>query len=160
MNKYLVRKLLFVIALGLAIYAPIGVTAYQSRNTKDPYILMAREIERWEKKIDVVNVFDNTGVLDGLAVIVNIDPYPEWTPKVRENFTRHVLAVVRGGIRGEGREWVALELALGWDYPSREIRVQMLIICTDLRASSCTSQKVAGFVIPPSFIKWPGIGNP
>lgn len=159
MNKYLIRKVLFVAALGLAIYAPIGVTAYQSRNTTDPYIIMARDIERWDKGIDVLKVWDNPGVLDGLAILVNIAPYPEWPSNTRENFTRYLLEVTRGGDRGES-EWTALEVAIGWDYPSEAVRVQMVIICTDLRATSCTSEQVAGFIVHPDLIDWPGIGNP
>ncbi len=160
MNKFLIRKLLFVVSLALLAYAPFGVAAYQSRNTKDPYILMARAMEAFDPPgVDVIKVWDNPGVQDGLAVLVNIHPYPEWTPNTRENFTRHVLEVTRGDDRGESR-WIALELAIGWDYPSEAIRVQLVIICTDLRASSCHSEKVPGMVVSPIHIDWPGIGKP
>lgn len=160
MNKFLIRKLLFVVSLALLVYSPFGIAEYKSRTTTDPYILMARELEAFSLPgVDAIWVWDNPGVKNGLAMLVNIAPYPEWTSNQRENFTRYALEVTRGDDRGAS-EWVALELALGWDYPAESIRVQMVIICTDLRASSCYSQNVPGMTVIPQFIKWPGIGKP
>ena len=114
MSKFLIRKLLFVISLTLLAYSPFGVAAYKSANTKDPYILMARAIEAYATPgVDVIKVWDNPGVQDGLAVLVNIHPYPEWTPNIRENFTRHVLEVTRGDDRGEGSKYDHAGIAAG-----------------------------------------------
>jgi len=161
MSKFLVRKLLFVAALALLAYSPFGVAAYRKATTKDPYILMARELEAFDLPgVDAVWVWDNPGVADGLAMLVNIPPYAKWTSNQRENFTRYALEVTRGDDRGIS-DFIALELAIGWDYPSEAIRVQLVVICTDLRASSCYSQAVApGMRVIPEYVKWPGIGNP
>ncbi len=160
MNKYLIRKLLFVASLALLAYSPFGIAEYKSRTTTDPYILMARAIEAFDLPgVDAIKVWDNPGVQDGLAVLVNIDPYPDWTSNQRENFTRYVLEVTRGDDRGES-PFIALELAIGWDYPSDAVRVQLIIICTDLRASSCNAQKIPGMVVDKRHIEWPGIGKP
>ena len=160
MSKYTVRKLLVFLSLILIAFTPTAIAEHKSLTTQGPYILMAREMEAFSSDgVDVIKVWDNPGVQDGLAVLVNIDPYPEWTVNTRENFTRYMLEVTRGSDRGD-RRWTALEIAIGWDYPSEAVRVQLVIICTDLRSSSCHSEKVPGMVVAKEHIIWPGIGNP
>ncbi len=154
-HKYTLRKLGLLVVLATLAYSPFAVAAYRKATTKDPYILMARAIEAYEVPgVDVVRVWELPGVENGLAVLTNIEPYPEWTENQRENFKRHTLGVARDN------DYSALEIAIGWDYPSKSMRVQGVFICTDLRVTSCIYRSIPGALVGPEHLKWPGIGNP
>ncbi len=156
MNKYLVRKLLFVIALGLAIYAPIGVTAYQSRTTDDPHILMARYLEQLPiGGIDVLNLIDDDKRGVQLLVMVYIEDFPNWTIRQeQENFKRDVVAMT------SDNGYDSVLVFVGWDYPPPGYRIQGIWNCQALRASECEWEPQPSVLVDSKHVKWAGIGKP
>ncbi len=156
MNKFLIRKLLFVTSLALLVYAPFGVADYKSRTTTDPYILMAREIEAFPKGgVDVLYVVDNDAVTNGILVVAYIEDYPDWSLRQDQpNFKRHVIQAVAR------YDFESVLILIGWDFPPEDFRVQGLFRCMELRRSSCEWEQVPSIRVRPDFVKWPGIGKP
>ena len=155
--KYTLRKLgLLIIVMALAA-APFAWKSYQKANPSDPYIIMARKVAAFDPgEIDVVSVFPGISDLDRLIVVVNIAKYAsDWPDRHKENFERHVVGVAREN--GSA----SLEILIGWDYPSRAMRVQGIVTCDTLRAIDCRWDSVApGVMLRPQFVKWPGMGQP
>ncbi len=157
MNKFLIRKLLFVASLALLVYAPFGVADYKSRTTTDPYILMAREIEAFPKGgVDVLYVGDNDGAKNSILVVTYIEDYPDWSLRQDQpNFKRHVIQTVAR------YDFESVLILIGWDFPpDRDFRVQGLFSCMELRRSSCEWEQVPSIKLKDQYIKWPGIGKP
>lgn len=156
--KFIVRKLVFVLALALLAASPILIHEYKMSVTTDPFILMAREIEAYEVSgVDVIDVDVPENSPELLRVLVQIEDWPKWSErKDRENFKRLVLQIAREN----GYESLAIHI--GWGYPAKEIRVQGTVFCPELSIHVCEWQYPPGgpMRIPEEFIKWPGIGKP
>jgi hypothetical protein len=156
MNKYTVRKLVFIGILLALIAAPFGVNIWYQINNPDPFVHMARYIESFEKGgVDVLTIFEIGGSDRALAVLVYIKDYPDkWTSVDRENFNRWNLNMLRdNGYKG-------LELAIGWDYPPPNMRMQGVIVCTEPAAASCLPMQNVNIIVRPEFQRWEGIGKP
>ena len=153
--KFRIRKLIFLVVLLSLVAAPIAYTEYQSLTTTDPYILVARELERGTPGVDVLAAEDHPDRQGVMTVIVYIEDYPKWTLRQGQpSFNRAVLqAVARQGYEG------AL-IVIGWDFPPPNDRVQGLWTCPELRQLACEWETIPGQVIPDKFMMWPGIGNP
>lgn len=157
MNKYTIRKLVFILILMGLIAAPFGIQEYKSMTTTDPYILMARKIEAFsEGDVDVVDVEDHPS-LDSLLVITNILDYSTWSDRIKENFQRHVMFIVRD------YDYDNVVIAIGWGAPAETVLLQREFICTNLRvtrADACSEIVFPGVPLLPQYNKWPGIGKP
>ncbi len=160
MNKYTARKLVFVGIVILLVFSPFvvprGMVMWEEIQNPDPFKAMARYIESFEKGgVDVLTVFDIPDSDKGLAVLTYIEDYSDtWTSKDKENFTRWNLNVVREN----GYE--RLELAIGWDYPPPNMRMQGVVVCPEPRAAACLDLQRVNIVVRPEFLEWFGIGNP
>ncbi len=158
-HKYTFRKLGLIAFLAALVYSPFGVAAYKSATTKDPFILMAREIEAFPVGgIDVLHVGEipSGQISNGLRVLVYIPNFPDWSERGEtENFKRMILAMTRE------REYDNLLISIGWDYPVKQMAVQGTWTCLDLRATidPCVWD-LKTFAVPAVFVKWPGIGKP
>jgi len=156
--KYLFRKLGFVAILGMLIASPFAVARYNSLTTRDPYILMARQIEAFEEGgVDVVTTEDHPNIENGLTVIVNIPDYSKWSERIKENFLRLVMDTARD------YDYDDLVIVIGWGAPVETMLIQRAIKCVNLtvvRANACSEEVVQGAKIPSKYIKWPGIGKP
>lgn len=154
--KFLLRKLVFLVVLVALAASPFLVAEYKSLNTTDPYILIAREVEAFELGgVDVLFVQDKPGNDGGVDIFAYMPDFQEWSVrKDRANFERHVLQVI--GRYGYER----FTVVMGWDFPPEEMRIQGLIICPELRQSSCTFDVLPSVRLTDEFIQWPGIGNP
>ena len=154
--KYTIRKLGFLLALVLMTAAPFMYQEYRSLTTTDPYILMARDIERFEKGgVDVLTIQENPELKNGITTVVYIKNYSEWS--IRQdipNFNRHVLRAIAK------YSYTAAVIAVGWDFLPEDFRVQGVWICPELRRGSCEWEKVPSVQLDQKFVKWPGIGNP
>jgi len=154
--KFVIRKLLFLLAIVSMGAAPFVYVEYKSLTTKDPFILMARDIEDFRKgEVDVLTVQENPELRDGITTVVYIKNYPEWS--VRQdipNFNRHVLRAIAK------YNYTAAVIAVGWDFLPKDFRVQGVWICPELRRGSCEWEKVPSVQLNQEFIQWPGIGNP
>lgn len=156
MSKYTARKLVFILVLATLIATPFGIQAYLSATTTDPYILMAREIEQFEKGgVDVLNVEENRDVGDGVIILAYIESYPEWSLRQDQlNFNQHILRVIAR------YDFESASILIGWDFPPEDFRIQGAWVCEELRRGSCTWEKVASVIVRSEFIQWPGIGKP
>ncbi len=157
MNKYIARKLVFILVLVALIAAPFGIQAHQSANTTDPFILMARYIERLSSPggVDVLNIIEDGPRGTQLLIMTYIEDFPNWSVRQdQENFKRDVVAMVSD----YGYETVIV--FLGWDYPPPAFRVQGSWNCQELRAGSCEWEVQPSVVIGAQHIKWQGIGKP
>jgi hypothetical protein len=156
MDKYTIRKLIFILILVLLVASPFIVVAYESATTTDPYILMARAIEDYEGgDVDVLNLHDHPNISNGISLIVYIEDFPNWSiRKDQENFKRHVLQIIHD------YEFDAVVIILGWDYVPKTFRAQGAWVCLELRSSFCEWDYIPGVEVPQEFIKWPGIGKP
>lgn len=157
--KYTIRKLGFLLVLAALIASPFAVQVYKSATTTDPYILMARAIEGFEKgSVDVVTVEDHFDLVDHLVVVANIPDYDrQWSDRVKENFERHVVALARDNDYGN------LFIVIGWGTPVETMLTQLQFLCTNLsvnREDMCVKTDLGGAKTPKQYIKWPGIGNP
>lgn len=154
--KYTLRKLAFLVILATLVASPFGIAEYKSLTTTDPYILMAREIERYPiGGIDVLYVADNPRIPDSLSILVFIPEYSKWSErKDVSNFKRDVL----GTIANYG--YKAVGILVGWDFPPPRFRAQGLISCLELRKSSCIWEPIPSIEVDPEYVKWPGIGKP
>ncbi len=159
--KYTIRKLVFLLVLSALIATPFGIQEYRSLITTDQYILMAREIEAFPPGgVDVLiveDVEDVPSVENGVGVSLVIEQYPHWSERILENFNRQVMDAVRV------YEYDEVVMLIGqWDVPADTVLVDWRITCTNirvLRPDMCEAILLSG-TLPPSFLKWPGIGNP
>ncbi|MEK0324771.1 MAG: hypothetical protein QQN63_03625, partial [Nitrosopumilus sp.] len=57
--KYKIRKLVFILVLLALLASPFAIAEYRSQNTNDPFILMARDIERGFQsgEVDILAIF-------------------------------------------------------------------------------------------------------
>ena len=156
MDKYLIRKLVFILLIVAIIASPFAYLEYKSQTTTDPYILMAREIEDFELGgVDVLALKDHPNIPNGLTLLTYIEDFPNWTVrKDQENFKRHVTDIVRD------YDYDAVVIIVGWDYPPKQFRAQGAWVCLELRASACEWDFIPGQTVPQEFITWPGIGKP
>ena len=154
--KYTIRKLVFLLLLTSIVLAPFAYTEYQSLTTDDPLILIARELEDFEKGgIDVLNVLEDEEIQGGLIIVVYIEDYPDWTVRQdQQNFNRAILQAI--GKRG----FEAVVTFIGWDFPPPIYKIQGTWICPELRRSACEWDIVPGITLKQEFVIWPGIGNP
>lgn len=157
--KYTLRRLGFLLILALLIASPFTIQAYQSATTTDPYILIAREIEGFEKGgVDVLSVEENTEVEDGVLIVTYIEDYPNWSlRRDQENFKSLVLQAI------SKKDFSAAVVAIGWDFPPippEAYRVQGIWVCGELRRNSCTWEQVPSTQLLPQYTVWAGIGKP
>ena len=154
--KYTIRKILFVLALVSIVGAPFAYAKYQSITTTDPYILIARELEGYNKGgVDVLNVSDNPDRPKGIRMIIFIPDYPDWSfRKDQQNFNQLALQAI-------GRyDFTAVVMFIGWDFKPDNFKIQGSWTCPEMRRQSCEWLAVPGIGIGKEFILWPGIGRP
>jgi len=156
MNKYIIRKLVFIVTLGLLVYAPFGIAAYRSATTQDPYVLMAREIESLPiGGIDVLAVDGHKTNSDMVIIVIFVPEYPNWSErKDVENFKRDVIRIALDS------DYSSVLILLGWDYPPPDYRVQGTILCEEPRADLCAWEYASGVSLNEQYTRWPGIGKP
>lgn len=156
MNKYTVRKLVFILVLVILIASPFGYIEYRSLTTTDPFILIARELEGFEKGgIDILNVIEDKDVDRGLVIVAYIEDYPNWSVRQdQQNFNRAVLQAI--GVH----EFNAVTVFIGWDFPPEIYKIQGVWVCPELRRGACEWEMVPGITLRREFIVWPGIGKP
>lgn len=154
--KYTLRKLAFLVILVSLIASPFAIQEYKSLTTTDPFILMAREIERQPVgNIDVLYLQEHPDREKAITLVAFLPDYPDWTVRLeRENFKRDVLSTIMG------YGYNSIGIIFGWDYPPPKFQVQGIITCLEPRASLCTYKPVAAQPIAPEYVSWPGIGNP
>ncbi len=155
-HKYTIRKLGFIVFLAVLVYSPFGVAEYKSRTTTDPFILMAREIERQPiGNIDVLYLQEHPTREGAITLVAFLPDYPDWNDRLeRENFKRDVISTVMGyGYNQVG-------ITIGWDYPPPDFQVQGLIACEEPRASLCKYSPIPAQRVDPKYVVWAGIGNP
>ncbi len=154
--KYTIRKLGFIVVLAALVASPFLVQAYESATTTDPFILMAREIEGFETGgVDVINLKDDPNVPNAITMLVNIEDFPNWSVrKDQHNFKNHVIRTI------DRYDYEAVSIFLGWDWPAEDFHIQAVIVCPELRVSSCEWTYVPSTKVEPRYIEWPGIGNP
>ena len=155
--KYKIRKLVFILVLLALIASPFAIAEYRSQNTNDPFILMARDIERGFQsgEVDILAIFpfpDKPNILSFLAYIEN---FPDWSDNTQENFKRYILDLSRG------TDYDSIEIAIGWDFPPEQFRIQGIYICDEtFKTANCPWFGDIGLRVDREFIVWPGIGNP
>ena len=154
--KYTIRKLLFLLVLGAMVATPFAYTEYKSLTTTDPFILMARDIRQFRKGgINVLTVQENPGLADGITTVLYIRDYPDWSVRQdHPNFNQHVLQAIAK------YDYTGVVMAIGWDFPPDQFRVQGAWVCEELRRSSCTYESVPSIILKPEFIQWPKEGKP
>ncbi len=153
--KFRIRKLIFLVILFSLVATPFAITEYQSRTTTDPYILVARELERGTKGVDVLGAEDHPNHGGVMTIIMYIKDFPDWSLRQDQpNFQRAVLqAIAKHG-------YIGALIVVGWDFPPPNYRVQGLWLCPELRRLSCEWELVPAAEVPDKFMQWPGIGNP
>ncbi len=154
--KYTLRKLAFLVVLAALIASPFAVQAYKSATTTDPYILMAREIEGFEKGgVDVLGIEDHQSIPGRIVLVSYIEDYSNWSVRQdQHNFTGAVLRAIAR------YDFESVLILIGWDFPPPDFRVQGLWSCEELRRTSCVWEIVPSVVVQEKYILWPGIGNP
>ncbi len=159
--KYTLRKLGFLVVLAALIATPFAVQKYKSLTTTDPYILMAREIESFERSdVDVLFIEKNPNpeFENRVAVFTYIEEYPSWSVrKDQVNFNQFVLQTIAK------RDFEAVDIIIGWDFPPNPpsaYRVQGLWTCPELRRSSCVWEQVPSIQLKSAYTVWAGMGKP
>ncbi len=154
--KYTIRKLLFLLSLVSIVATPFLVAEYRSLTTTDPFILIARDIENYDRgEVDVLYVVQNESDKTGIVLLAYIPNYPEWTE--RQGLPNFNQAVIRAIAR---QNFESVIIFIGWDFPPSEFRVQGTWSCPEMRRLACEWEKVPSVVVSEDFITWPGIGNP
>ncbi len=153
--KYTLRKLVFLGVLAALVASPFIVAEYRSQTTTDPYILLAREIEAFEKDVDVLNIIDHPQMPNGVSIITYIPEFATWSVRQdQENFKRWFTDAVRSA------EWDQASLFISWDYPPSNLKIQGGWVCEELRADFCKWTYIPSQPVHPDYVIWPGIGNP
>jgi hypothetical protein len=153
--KFKIRKLIFLVVLFALVAAPFAYTEYRSSTTTDPYILVARELERGTPGVDVLGAEDHPNLNGLMTIVFYIKDFPDWSVRQDQpNFQRAVLQAVAR------QDYTGALIIIGWDFPPPDYRVQGLWLCPELRRLSCEWEMVLGRQIPDKYMQWPGIGNP
>jgi len=153
--KYRIRKLIFLLVLASMVLIPMAYAEYESINTTDPFILIAREVEAYKKSVDVLGVEEHKQIRGRAVIFAHIPDFPDWSIRVeQENFK---VAVIRAASR---YGFDSVVIIIGWDFPPPDFRVQGVWECEELRRSSCVWIKIPSVVLDENFRPWPGIGNP
>ena len=155
--KYTIRKLVFILVLFALLASPFAVIEYRSLNTDDPFILMARDIEKGFQsgEVDVLAIFPFPEKPNILSFLVYIPNFSDWSDNIRENLKRYILDLTRG------TDYDSIEIAIGWDFPPAQFRIQGLYICDKtFKSANCAWSGDLGLRVDTNFIEWPGIGNP
>lgn len=152
--KYVIRKLGLLLVVGLLIASPAIYKAYDRATTKDPFILIARDIEAYPTPgVDVINVVAAPNDLNELIILIWLPDMPNWSATENENLKRYILQVLRG------TRYTKVTIGIGWNYTIKTMRIDGVWQCTELKTASCTWD-TSTVRVSDSFLVWPGIGRP
>ena len=152
--KYTIRKLAMLLVVGLLIASPALYSAYERATTKDPFILIAREIEAYPTPgVDVINVVVAPNDINELVVLLWIPDMPNWSTTENENLKRYILQVIRG------TRYNKVAIGVGWNYTIKTMRIDGIWVCSELKTASC-EWSTSTVRVSDEFLVWPGIGRP
>ncbi len=153
--KFRIRKLIFLVVLAALASAPFLVAEHKSRTTTDPYILMAREVQGFRLRVNVLGIENHPNFEGVVTVFVYVRDFPDWT--IRQDHPNFQTKVLQAAAR---QDFEGALILIGWDFPPPDYRVQALWMCEELRRQSCAWEAVPSITVPADKLPWPEARRP